>query len=106
MVSGLTQTYSTTEPAAHSAAENVSACMSDSWPLAVGRQEVRFILASMVFSTRQLKAAAAPATSQMPAQATPMVSSSAPVGRPGTASTMPMRAQNTISCTTRGLVKA
>ena len=106
MVSGLTQTISTTEPAAHSAAENASACRSDSCPLAVGRQAVRFILASMVFSTRQLKAAAAPATSQMPAQATAMVSNWDAVGRPGTASTMPISAQNTISCTTRGLVSA
>jgi hypothetical protein len=35
----------------------------------VGRQAVRFILASMVFSTTQLNAAAAPATNQIPAQA-------------------------------------
>jgi len=67
---------------------------------------VRFIRASIWRSTRQLKAAAAPATSQMPMQATAMCTHWAAVGRPGTASTMPMKAQNTISCTTRGLVRA
>jgi len=67
---------------------------------------VRFILASMVFSTRQLNAAAAPATSQMPRQATSIWRNCPPEGQPGTASTMPMRAQNTMSCTTRGLVSA
>ena len=104
MVSGLTHTYKMAEPMAHSSAEKASACVSLSCPRAVGRQAVRFILASMVFSIRQLKAAAAPATSQMPAQATSMRCSAAQSGRPGTASTMPIRAQNTISCTTRGLV--
>ena len=94
------------EPAAHSTAENTRACRSDSSPRAVGRQAVRRILASMLFSTRQLKAAAAPATSQMPALAMAMRASAAPLGRPGTASTMPMSAQNTMSWTTRGLVSA
>jgi hypothetical protein len=38
----------------------------------------------------------------------PAVAASAVLGsgRPGTASSMPMTAQNTISCTTRGLVSA
>ncbi|MNT32768.1 hypothetical protein D3C72_1686660 [compost metagenome] len=106
MVSGLTVNHSSAEPAAHSSAENTSACMSLSCPRAVGRQAVRFILASMPFSTRQLNAAAAPATSQMPRQASTPRCTSAHDGRPGTASTMPMSAQNTISCTTRGLVSA
>jgi hypothetical protein len=50
-----------------------------------------------------LKAAAALATSQMP-----MVAGTATCrsGQPGSASSMPMTAQNTISCTTRGLVSA
>ena len=69
MVSGLTVNHSTADPAAQRSAENTSACVSLSWPRAVGRQAVRFILASMPFSTRQLNAAAAPATSQMPIDA-------------------------------------
>ena len=106
MVMGLTQTYNTTEPTAHKVAEKASACQSLSSPRAVGRQAVRRILASMLFSTRQLKAAAAPATSQMPTQAIAASRSSARVGTPGTASTIPISAQNTMSCTTRGLVSA
>ena len=106
MVSGLTQKYSSAEPAAHSTAENSRVCALDSSPLAVGRQAVRFILASMPCSTMQLKAAAAPATSHTPALASAMWPSCAAVGRPGTASTMPIRAQKTMSCTTRGLVSA
>jgi hypothetical protein len=72
-----------------------------SWPLAVGRHEVRAILASMPCSTKQLKAAAAPATNQMPTVAARATRQS---GKPGDASNMPMTAQNTINCTTRGLV--
>jgi len=52
------------------------------------------------------KAAAAPATSQMPTQAMNASLTSSQVGTPGTASTMPISAQNTMSCTTRGLVSA
>ena len=106
MVSGLTQKYSSAEPVAHRMIENVSVWKSLSCPLAVGRQAVRFILASMFFSTRQLKAAAAPETSQMPRHATRASLTSAQVGTPGTASTMPMSAQNTISWMTRGLARA
>jgi hypothetical protein len=51
----------------------------------------------------QLKAAAAAATSQMPAVA---ARASRQLGQPGSASSMPIRAQNTISCTTRGFVSA
>ncbi len=90
----------------HSAAENTSAWVSLNSPRAVGRHAVRFMRESMPFSTRQLNAAAAPATSQMPMQASRPRCRSAPVGTPGTARTMPMRAQKTISCTTRGLVSA
>jgi len=97
MVIGLTHTYSSTEPAVHSKAENTSDWRSLNSPLAVGRQAVRFILASMPFSTRQLKAAAAPATSQMPSEATAASHTSDRLGTPGTASTMPIKAQNTIS---------
>jgi hypothetical protein len=71
-----------------------------------GRQAVRRMRASMCCSTMQLKAAAAPATSQMPPQAISASLISAQAGAPGTASTMPIRAQNTMSCTTRGLVSA
>ena len=106
MVSGLTQTYKITEPALTSTAENISACISDSSPLAVGRHAVRFMRESIPFSTRQLNAAAAPATSQIPRQAIAMRRSSAAVGQPGTASTMPIRAQKTMSWMTRGLASA
>jgi len=97
MVRGLTQTYKTAEPMAHSAAAKMSVCLSLSSPLAVGRQAVRFILASMPFSTMQLKAAAAPATSQMPRQASKPTLTSAHDGTPGTAKTMPIKAQKTMS---------
>ncbi|MNT67387.1 hypothetical protein D3C72_2055230 [compost metagenome] len=63
-------------------------------------------MASIWRSTKQLNAAAAAETNQMPRQATAIWPNCARVGRPGTASTMPIRAQNTISCTTRGLVSA
>ena len=106
MVSGLIQTYSSTEPTAQSTAENSKVCALDSSPLAVGRQAVRFILASIPCSTMQLNAAAAPATSHTPRQASAMWPSCAALGRPGTASTMPISAQKTMSCTTRGLVSA
>jgi hypothetical protein len=72
----------------------------------VGRQAVRFMRASMPCSTRQLKAAAAPATSQMPGTGRAPCAALAPVGTPGTASSMPITAQKTMSWTTRGLVSA
>ena len=106
MVSGLIHTYSNADPAAHSTAENTRVSWLDNSPLAVGRQAVRFILASMPCSTMQLKAAAAPATSQMPRLASAIWPTCAQLGKPGTASTMPIKAQNTINWTTRGLVKA
>ena len=106
IVSGFTHWYSTHEPTPHSTAANVSVCQSDSSPLAVARHAVRRILASMLFSTRQLNTAAAPATSQMPKDAIAIAARSAGVGTPGTASTMPMSAQKTMSCTTRGFVSA
>src|SRR5580765_1123077 len=93
-------------PAAHSAAEKVSVCALLRSPFAVGRQAVRFMRASMCRSTRQLKAAAALATSQMPTVAASTTPQAPRLGQPGTASSMPMAAQNTISCTTRGLVSA
>ena len=52
-------------------------------PLAVGRQAVRFMRASICCSIRQLKAAAAAATSQMPALAASMVNHSPPRGTTG-----------------------
>ena len=106
MVNGLTHTYSSTDPRLHKTAEKSSVWALPSWPLAVGRQAVRFILASIPCSTMQLKAAAAPATSQIPTQASKPKRTSTQLGTPGTASTMPIKAQNTINCTTRGLVSA
>ena len=103
IVNGFTHTHSTALPSAHSTAEKTSASRRVSSPLAVARQAVRAILASMCCSMRQLKAAAAPATSQMPATAATSRTGS---GQPGWASSMPMRAQNTMSCTTRGLVSS
>ena len=100
----LVATLSSREIQATIDAEKASACRSDSSPRAVGRQAVRFMRASMPRSTRQLNAAAAPATNQMPRLASAMCPHWAPVGMPGTASTMPMKAQKTMSCTTRGLV--
>src|SRR5436190_1383703 len=58
---------------------------------------------SILRSTRQLIAAAAPATSAMPTVAKNTVCGG---GSPGTARNMPMTAQNTMSDTTRGLVRA
>ena len=94
IVSGLTQKYRIALPIAHNTAENVTVWTLVSCPLAVGRHEVRAILASICCSTTQLSAAAAPATSQMPAVAVRAIFQS---GRPGTASSMPMTAQNTIN---------
>src|SRR5674476_1231991 len=65
MVSGLTHTYKIAEPAAHRPAEKASVSELLRSPLAVGRQAVRRILASICCSTRQLNAAAAPATNQL-----------------------------------------
>ena len=64
---------------------------------------MRTILLSIACSTRQLNAAAALDTSQMPKVAG---SAKASLGHPGSASSMPITAQNTMSCTTRGLVSA
>ena len=102
-VIALTQVSSSAAPAPHSTAENTSACVLVSSPLAVGRQAVRVMRVSICCSTRQLNAAAAAATSQMPAVAASVGTSG---GQPGTARNMPITAQNTISCTTRGLVSA
>jgi hypothetical protein len=60
----------------------------------------------MLFSIKQLNAAAAPATNQMPTQATKPNQTSAQLGTPGTAKTIPISAQNTMSCTTRGFINA
>ena len=106
MVSGLIQIYKITEPAIPKTAENNRVCASLRSPRAVGRHEVRFILASMLFSTMQLKAAAAPETSQMPRLAIAAVTTSSIPGTPGTASTIPISAQKTMSWITRGLVRA
>jgi hypothetical protein len=99
----LTATYSSSEPDAPSASENASAWVSVNSPRAVGRHAVRAILRSIWRSTRQLNAAAALATSQIPIVAGNAMRHS---GIPGAANSMPITAQNTISCTTRGLVSA
>jgi hypothetical protein len=54
-------------------------------------------LESIVFSTKQLNAAAAPATNQTPKLAKAMRCHSSHVGSPGTANTMPISAQKTMS---------
>jgi hypothetical protein len=82
---------------AHIKAENNSVSTSLNSPLAVGLQDVRFMRESMPFSTKQLKAAAAPETNQIPKQANNPNSNSGPDGTPGTASTMPINAQKTMS---------
>jgi len=69
-------------------------------PRALARARVRAMRASMVRSTRQLIAAAAPATSAMPSEATRKRASG---GKPGVARNMPIIAVNTISELTRGL---
>ena len=91
-------------PSPHSPAEKLKVNRRLSSPLAVARQAVRFILASICCSTKQLKAAAAPATNQMPAVAAKITPHCGPDGKPGMAKAMPITAQKTISCTTRGLV--
>ena len=106
MVSGLTQKNRMHEPATPKMAENSRVCVLLNSPRAVGRHEVRFILASMRCSTMQLKAAAAAATSQIPKQASAASPTWASEGTPGTASTMPISAQKTMSWITRGLVSA
>lgn len=106
MVKGLTKAYKINEPNAHKTVENIKACASESSPVAVGRHAVRRILASRVFSTKQLNAAAAPATNQIPKQAQKMRSQASNEGKPGMAKTMPIKAQNTMSWITRGLVSA
>ena len=106
MVSGLIQIYKISEPVIPKTAEKSRVCTSLRSPRAVGRQDVRFILASMLFSTMQLKAAAAPDTSQIPKLAIVAVTTSLIPGTPGTAKTMPIRAQKTMSWITRGLVRA
>src|SRR6478672_2214058 len=103
MVSGLTANHSRALPAAQRMAENSSAWPEVSWPLAVGRQAVRAMRESIRCSTRQLNAAAAAATSQMPITAGTTRRQS---GHDGVASSMPIAAQKTMSCTTRGLVRA
>ena len=106
MVSGLTHTYNSHDPNAHIRPEKTKVSASDNSPFAVGRHAVRFMTASIFFSTMQLKAAAAPATNQMPTHDHRPNCTSSQVGTPGTASTMPIKAQKTISWMTRGLVSA
>jgi hypothetical protein len=72
-------------------------------PRGSGRPRVRIMTASMVRSTRQLIAAAAPATSAMPTVAANTIPAG---GNPGVARNMPITAQNTISDTTRGFARA
>src|SRR6266705_1358070 len=102
MVRGLTRAYSIHSPVPPTAPANASVCSDVSSPRGKGLARVRVMTASILCSTRQFTAAAAPATSQMP-----MVAARRSFGgtMPGTARNMPMTAQNTINDTTRGLVR-
>ncbi len=82
---------------------NTSVSLVLSAPRTSGRQRVRRMSASILRSTRQLIAAAAPATSAMPSVA----AASRPGGTiPGVARNMPITAVSRMSDTTRGLVSA
>src|ERR1700740_1718323 len=81
--------------------ENSTICAGEIVPITVGRPRVRAITASIFCSTRQLKAAAAPATSAMPAVAHARRPGGGSVGAAGS---IPITAVNTMSETTRGLV--
>ena len=90
-------------PRPHSARDQTSVAAAPMAPRGRGRARVRAIRRSMFCSIRQLRAAAAPATSAIPSVAAARTPGMARL--PG-ASSMPMKAQNTISDTTRGLVRA
>src|SRR6267378_718367 len=102
MVSGLTRVYSIHSPVPPTAPANASVWSDVSSPRGKGLARVRAMTASILCSTRQFTAAAAPATSQMP-----MVAASRSFGgtMPGMDRNMPITAQNTIKDTTRGLVR-
>ena len=103
IVRSLANTCSVHMPAPPSTSENSRIWRVPSSPLAEGRQAVRRIIASILRSTRQLMAKAAPANSQMPT-APPISTGQGTM--PGVARNMPITAQNTASCVTRGLVSA
>ncbi len=91
---------------AASTSANASACHGFTWPCTSGRHEVRAIFASMRASSSWLMAAALEAASQMPRKPSAPRSSCSPSGRPSMARHMPTSAVNTISATTRGLVRS
>src|SRR6267143_5562980 len=66
MVSGLTRVYSIHSPVPPTAPANASVWSDVSSPRGKGLARVRVMTASILCSTRQFTAAAAPATSQMP----------------------------------------
>src|SRR5688572_10406879 len=84
-----------------SAPANASVCAADSSPCGSGRQLVRRIFASILCSTRQFIAAAAPATNAIPAVP---ARSTCRGTTPGVARNMPITAVKTMRDTTRGFV--
>src|SRR6478672_9599828 len=98
----LTPNASTDIEIAASTRANTSACRGVRVPETSGRHDVRAICASMRLSSNWLIAAALDAASQMPNVPNNAGRSG---GRPGTARNMPITAVNTISATTRGLVR-
>src|SRR5712691_355993 len=102
MVSGFTKAYSVHSPMPPITPANARVWAEVSSPRGKGLARVRLMTASIFCSTRQFTAAAAPATSQMP-----VVAASRSFGgtMPGVARNMPITAQNTMSDTTRGLVR-
>src|SRR5260221_1531198 len=102
MVSGFTACHRIASPRPPMAPENIMIWTCEMVPLTVGRPRVRAIAASIFCSTRQLNAAAAPATSAMPSVAAKTRPGG---GRSGVARSIPITAVNTMSETTRGLVR-
>jgi hypothetical protein len=105
MVSGLIHTSSMAEPRMHSPAENTAPACPTARPRAVGRQAVRFMCSVDAFLDQAVEGRRR-RRHQPDARRHDDLPACAQLGTPGTASTMPIRAQNTISCTTRGLVSA
>ena len=102
IVSGFTAFQRIARPSPPTAPDMRMICAGVIVPVTVGRPRVRAITASTLCSTRQLKAAAAPATSAIPRVA---AASSPAGGSVGEASSMPITAVKTMSETTRGFVR-
>src|SRR5690606_22555223 len=91
--------------AAASTSANTRARAGVIWPTTIGRHEVRAIFASMRESRSWLIAAALEAASQMPRKPRMALRACTASGTPSTAIRLPTSAVNTISATTRGLVR-